>query len=221
MSKSKSESKFENAKNKRIGEVYSSNHGEVVIVDYKGSQEVTVLFKETGGTTTTNMGAIRKGIVKDRMKKTVCGFGLLGIGRHKSSDSNGRNTKAYTAWVGMIVRCYSGKYPSYKECTVCDEWSNFQCFAEWYESNHKEGFDLDKDIKSREQKVYSPDTCLFVSKTLNVKYAAFSTKAKAIAKEISSNGVIDYESALNLLMNSDSLMGIYIDRNQLSIIKNN
>ncbi len=71
----------------------------------------------------------------------------------------------------MLRRCYDdelhSKYPTYKGCSVCDEWHDFQVFAQWYKSNYIEGYHLDKDIKINGNKVYSPSACLFVSPSEN------------------------------------------------------
>ena len=75
----------------------------------------------------------------------------------------------------MLRRCYDPKYhknsPSYSECTVCEEWKDFQNFAEWYYNNiyniQGEKICLDKDLLVKGNKVYSPDTCLLVPETLN------------------------------------------------------
>ena len=67
----------------------------------------------------------------------------------------------------MIERCYDEKFqirnPTYIGCTVCDEWHNFQNFAIWMSNQDHEGKQLDKDINSKSDKRYGPDTCLFVS----------------------------------------------------------
>lgn len=105
--------------------------------------------------------------------KLVYGVGTSDKGKHLAWF-NGRKTKAYNAWSNMLQRCYSQKelerYPTYIGCSVCNEWLSFQSFAEWYELNHpKDGgsYDLDKDLKVLGNKVYSPDTCLFVSQQVN------------------------------------------------------
>lgn len=75
----------------------------------------------------------------------------------------------------MLKRCYDKnwkqKHPTYKDCTVCDEWHNFQNFAQWYEENYYEIpgeiMQLDKDILIKGNKVYSPDTCCFVPGDIN------------------------------------------------------
>jgi len=86
-------------------------------------------------------------------------------------DKSGKRTKAYTAWRNMMQRCYRVGFlktrPSYIGCTVCDEWQDFSVFASWFSDNYIEGCHLDKDIKITGNKIYSPETCLFVSKAEN------------------------------------------------------
>lgn len=75
-------------------------------------------------------------------------------------------------WRNMLARCYDehnrNKYPTYAECSVCDEWHIFSNFLNWYKENNPYGFELDKDILHKDNKVYSPDTCCFVPKAINV-----------------------------------------------------
>ena len=77
----------------------------------------------------------------------------------------------YRVWCNMITRCYNKnsklKYPSYKDCYVCDEWLTFSNFKSWMGQQDWEGKELDKDILFKGNKVYSPDTCIFVSRKLN------------------------------------------------------
>lgn len=77
----------------------------------------------------------------------------------------------------MMNRCYGDKHKysqySYKGCTVCEEWHNYQNFAKWYEDNYyncEEELELDKDIIIYGNKLYSPETCLFVPKLVNTSY---------------------------------------------------
>lgn len=79
--------------------------------------------------------------------------------------------KIYTVWRDMFRRCYENsiqnKNPTYKSCKVIKEWNNFQVFAEWYKNNYIEGFQLDKDILVKGNKIYSPETCCFVPHEIN------------------------------------------------------
>jgi hypothetical protein len=77
----------------------------------------------------------------------------------------------YSRWKDMLMRCYSEKYlkktPSYIGCFVCEEWkylSNFKC---WMEIQDWKGNHLDKDLLYPGNKIYSPDTCIFIPPGLN------------------------------------------------------
>lgn len=98
------------------------------------------------------------------MKKLVHGIGFNDI--ENSSRSN-----IYSTWVEMLTRCYSRKYqakkPSYKGCSVCEEWLIFSNFKKWMETQDYLGKQLDKDVLIAGNKIYSPDTCVFVSPKIN------------------------------------------------------
>lgn len=74
----------------------------------------------------------------------------------------------------MISRCYSKservKYRWYNDCSVSDDWHNFQNFAEWYElqeNSNKDNFELDKDVLYHGNRVYSKQSCMVVHKDIN------------------------------------------------------
>lgn len=71
----------------------------------------------------------------------------------------------------MIRRCYDAKYqerhPTYAGCTVSEDWHTFSRFREWMELQDFEGLQLDKDILIKGNKLYSPETCVFVTPMVN------------------------------------------------------
>lgn len=77
----------------------------------------------------------------------------------------------YSAWKSMIDRCYNekciSKRPSYDKVIVCEEWLRFSNFYEWFSPKYVRGLSLDKDLKYRNCKLYSPDTCLLVNDAVN------------------------------------------------------
>jgi len=77
----------------------------------------------------------------------------------------------YLKWTNILKRCYSKsvlqRYPTYRGCSVCEEWKTFSNFMAWMKSQPWEGKQLDKDILVPGNKVYSPETCVFVSGKLN------------------------------------------------------
>lgn len=85
---------------------------------------------------------------------------------------DGKILRSYSIWQGMLQRCYSDtrlvEFPAYKDCSVATEWFLFTNFDCWFTENYVKGWQLDKDILVPGNKLYSPDTCIFVSPALNV-----------------------------------------------------
>lgn len=106
-----------------------------------------------------------------RKATLVQGVGVNDIPGSSSLLEDGKSCKYYRAWSGMLLRCYSEKFqlksPSYRGVTVCDEWLTFSNFKRWMENQDWQGKQLDKDLLSRSVKIYSPETCCFVSSMVN------------------------------------------------------
>lgn len=100
-------------------------------------------------------------------RPSVFGKGYIGVGKYSRATHKTLNN----VWRSMLRRCYDPKYhekrPTYIGTIVCEEWLNFQVFAEWAVNRHVEGYDLDKDLLYSDNKCYSPKTCLFIPKRLN------------------------------------------------------
>lgn len=86
---------------------------------------------------------------------------------------NGRNERChfYVVWADMFQRCYCKKHhlrrPTYIGCSVAQEWHLFSNFKKWMETQDWHGKQLDKDILVVGNKIYSPDTCVFVDAMTN------------------------------------------------------
>jgi hypothetical protein len=111
--------------------------------------------------------------MKDKTNPSVYGIGYIGIGTYKRHIGT-KGTKEYKTWQGMLERCYSdklqAKYPTYQGCSVDKRWHNFQVFAKWFENNYVGGWELDKDILIKGNKIYSPETCCFVPHEVNILF---------------------------------------------------
>lgn len=153
----------------------SNNYGCFKVVEYINRKNVLVKFVDTGFEAMVDVIRIKRGTIKDKTKPVVFGVGFIGSGPYKSR-ANGKPTKSYQAWTGMLERCYYEKYqelyPAYKGCSVCSEWLDFQVFAKWFDRNYIKDYHLDKDIKIKGNKVYSDKTCLFVTNTQNTIHAS-------------------------------------------------
>ena len=161
----------------RVGEERLNNFGsKIIISEYRGCMDIDVYFPEYDYTINhVTYNNFKKGKIKCPYEKRTYGVGYIGIGEYSSCE-NGKITKCYDIWVSMLRRCYNDKlkekYPTYKKCEVCESWHNFQTFAEWYNDNYyeipNESMCLDKDILVKGNKIYSPETCICVTKGINL-----------------------------------------------------
>lgn len=163
----------------RTGEKNINNFGsEMIITNYKGIFDIDVYFPEYNWVfKKTYYSVFKNGETKCPYEPRVYNKGYIGEGKYKSKI-NGKKTKVYNTWHGMLQRCYSKKlhekHPTYKDCNVCNEWLNFQNFAKWYDENYYEikgeRMHLDKDILVKGNKIYSPETCIFVPERINTLF---------------------------------------------------
>lgn len=106
-------------------------------------------------------------------RKSIHGVGINDSNYQTQPTVNGKRLacKIYNAWRNMITRCYGEKSlqrnPTYKDCTVDPAWYSFMAFRSWMIKQDWEGKQLDKDILIPGNKLYSPDTCIFVSCQIN------------------------------------------------------
>lgn len=154
----------------KVGEIYYTNRGcEIEIIEWFNNKNCTIIVAKKHVMYNQVYRNIINGSIKNPFLPTIHKIGFLGFGKYKSSI-NGKQTFLYLAWKRVLDRTYSNNYPSYKDVTICEEWHNFQNFAEWYEKKHIQGFSLDKDILIKGNKVYSPETCCFVPSEVNMLF---------------------------------------------------
>ena len=157
----------------RIGEERVNNFGsKIVIKEYRKWNDIDVYFPKYDWTfehgTYSNF---KDGKIKCPYEPRVFGMGYIGEGKYEVS----KNNIWYKIWTRMLRRCYDPKYqekePTYKGCTVENNWLNFQNMCEWLDKNYYEipgeVMCLDKDILCKGNKIYSRDTCIFVPKRIN------------------------------------------------------
>jgi len=143
----------------------------IEVVDVVNCNNITVRFEDTGFLKQTTMNYFRLGVIRNPYRKSVHGVGYIGETTEIISNKNHK----YSQWSGLLYRGYSKKFkdnnPSYKDVIVCEEWHNYQVFAEWFEANYNpeimDGWHLDKDILIKGNKIYSPEMCCFVPQEIN------------------------------------------------------
>lgn len=99
----------------------------------------------------------------------------------------GKPIRSYRTWQSMIKRCYDNKHRSVKDnsyvgCTVANEWLSYKNFKDWFDNNFPTDIvfngievEIDKDLLVEGNKVYSPETCIFIPRKIN----SFMTNKKS------------------------------------------
>lgn len=106
--------------------------------------------------------------------KLVFGVGMNDLDRQVSFKINGKKQVCpiYRTWQNMLGRCYDlefhKRHPSYSACQVVDEWKRLSVFEKWMCNEEWQGLQLDKDILFPGNKLYSPNTCAFVKREVNI-----------------------------------------------------
>ena len=147
----------------------------------------------------------KKDNIKHPLQKTVYDIGYIGMGKYNTSD----NLVLYDKWSGILRRCcdkkFQEKHNSYKDCIVDERWHNFQNFAEWFEENYNsdvmQGWQLDKDILFKGNKIYSPETCCFVPQEINSLFVKRDNDRKVVLYEYN---IVRYFAIIENLENSKS-----------------
>ena len=150
----------------------SKSSGDFKILKYNGSKDVEIQFLKTGYEMVAQLTSIKIGKVKDPYSPSVYGVGVLGT--KYPITINGVKTKEYLLWGSMLKRCYNDSYrkkrPTYEGCEVSENFKSYEYFYEWCNKQvgfNVKGFDLDKDLLIKGNKVYSEDTCVFLPSEIN------------------------------------------------------
>ena len=164
----------------RTGETVINSQGiEMKIIEWENTKKFKVQFNDELNSVREmhNYGVFKRGNIRSLYYKEMLGVGYIGEGKYDSKYYF-KNANIYKYWASMVRRCYSDKViknkPTYQEIMVCNEWHNFQNFAEWFEDNYYEiegqRMCLDKDILNKGNKIYSPDNCTITPNDINVLF---------------------------------------------------
>ncbi len=164
----------------RIGERYITKEGyNIEIIKYLKDSDCSVKFDNGLIKHNITFSHIKNGKIKNPYHLSVYGVGYLGVGTYSVSTKR-KAVKSYNVWNSMLQRCYDKdfqkKQSSYEKCYVAKNWHNYQNFAEWFNKNYIEGFELDKDILIKGNKIYSPETCCFIPQEINQTFTIIQKK---------------------------------------------
>lgn len=155
-------------KQSKVGERWRTNQGcWIEIVEALSNGNCLIKFLEYDvDNHTVKYSNIKSGSVKNPFCPSLCNTGYTG------SFYNTVPKKVRKLWEAIIGRCYNINKDDYifygaKGVIVHESWHNLQIFATWYYKNHEDGWDLDKDILQKGNKIYSPETCCFVPQEIN------------------------------------------------------
>ena len=137
------------------------------IIEYHNYSKIKVkILTDPAWETTVNGGNLVSGSIKNRGKPSLFGVGILGDVEVNCYDMS------YKSWTGMIKRVYNPHTEqmaiTYKDCTVVNDWLRFENYLKWFEQQKVQPkWQLDKDLLVPGNKIYGPDTCIFLPREIN------------------------------------------------------
>ena len=154
----------------RIGQRKKNNRGRwMTIIEYRKHEDIDVQFDSGYVAQHRSYSRFKDGGIKDLYEPIICGVGYVGGTEYSFSNC----PYVYDTWRHMLNRCYKPTRLSYMDCTVCEEWHNFQNFAKWYLANNydvpNDRIELDKDLSGA--RIYSPETCYLLPGKINTALA--------------------------------------------------
>lgn len=163
-------------KAKHEGKIFPTNYdGEVKVLEYINSKNILIEFIDTQYQKKAQLGNLLSGLIKDDSISFMHNIEGLVYG-----DEVGRSKlPEYSRWKSLLERCYNDKYhvnkPTYKDCTVSDNFKQFPYFKDWcnaqigFNSKDDKGkpFHLDKDILVKGSRQYNENVCVFVPHDIN------------------------------------------------------
>lgn len=158
----------------KVGDTNFNTYGTLMkIIQYNKYDDIVVEFQDKHKhKINASCQNFKTGKIKNPYDRTIQNIGFIGVGKYTKS-TNGHKNNYYEFWRRMIDRCYAeNMYYTYDDKTVCEDWHCLQNFGKWYDENYYEikgqDMDLDKDILFKGNKIYSPETCVFVPHDINI-----------------------------------------------------
>ena len=157
----------------------TKSSGICTVIKYENSRSIYVMF-EDGTVTRVSGGNLCSGSINNPNRPTVFGVGINDVEVKDYGD------KRYVLWHSILRRSYSEVYhknkPSYINVNVSDDWKRLSNFIKDVEKLPNfdmalsENWEIDKDVLSNGEKVYSKETCCFLPREINTLFNRESTK---------------------------------------------
>ena len=111
-----------------------------------------------------------------------------------------KRVKQYGYWSKMLDRCnpvFQENFKTYYGCFASENFKSYSYFYEWcllQKGFDLDGYELDKDLLAKGNKVYSEDTCLIVPRAVNIALTSCrSVRGKnpiGVVSEIRPRGIV-------------------------------
>lgn len=189
------------------------------IIEYSNYMDIVIEFQDKyKARIKTQYSHFLSGEIKNPYYKSVFGIGMIGNKYPKSID--GKITKEYNTWNGMLRRCFDAKcknnHPTYQNAICCDEWLLYENFYEWL--HKQENFEkwisldkggIDKDIIVKGNKVYSPNTCCLVPISVNNLFIKSDASRNKLPIGVSKRENVFLSRCNNPITNQRDYLGTY------------
>lgn len=201
----------------RTGEKVLMKNGQIAeIISYRTARSIDIKFEDGYIKKDIQYSHFKRGVTTNPYYRSVYGVGYLG--NTDTKDEKYKTKKSYKVWSHMLERCYDPKCKSYNvyggngvkvsECFKCYEY-----FERWYNNNYYEikgeTIELDKDILIKNNKIYSPCTCLLVPKKINCLFRGYK-KDNYLPRGVSYvKSSKMYKAQICLLNGTDKPLGNY------------
>ena len=156
-----------------LNEIYDTkNYGKAIVISEPVNSRLDVRFLQTGTVVNVRLSHLKDGAIKDVMYPRVYGVGI--VGNKYPTTVNRRTLPQYELWGSMLSRCYDPKQqlkqPSYIGYGVSENFAYYPFFYEWCNDQigfGNPGWQLDKDLLFKGNKLYSEYTCVFIPAVIN------------------------------------------------------
>lgn len=195
-----------------IGERHQNNDGNwYEITGYPDNVRRRYIKFDSGYNCCPLISQLKNGKVRDLGQCTYYGIASAGI-------ENATKHYLFNRWINMIGRCYNDKHSGYKSygangIVVSEELLNFKNYVDIVESLPNYEFlkanpnewDIDKDYKSKDNKIYSKNTLCIMKREKNIELENQDKKIKVQQFTLDNKLVATFES----IYNAENMTGIH------------
>lgn len=166
-----------------VGRVFITNQNyRIEIIEYFSSKNISIKFDCGLVLKNKKFSEIKKGEINYPYNKSVAEIGYLGIGKYSIK----KDYYIYKVWLEILSRCYGESHlkrkPIYRDKTVCEEWHNFQNFAQWMEDNYNpkimQGWQISMNIIVKNNKTHNSINSYFVPPDIRNLFINYSSRVR-------------------------------------------